>query len=765
MNPYSLRSLFCALTLAVTALSGTVAHAEDTGTAPAASTTVTPPAAPAEAAQRLIGRLLPQRTSGFVCEVIPSTGDRDLFEIEAVNGKIVLRGNRAVSIASAFHHYLKHVARCHLSWCGDQLGLPDPLPAPTAKIRLESPYRHGFCFNYCTFNYTMAWWDWPRWEREIDFMAANGVDMPLAIIGAEELWMNFLQRFGYTGEEAKRFVSGPGYTAWWLMGNLEGRGGPVTDEWIQSRTALQRRIVGRMRELGMHPVLPGFVGIVPTDLARKRPSVRLLEQGYWGGDQRPAVLHPDDPLFDEMGRAWYEELEKLYGRTDAFAGDLFHEGGKTHGIDVAAIAGKVQRLMLAHNPQAVWTIQGWSGNPRTDLLKGLNKEHALVIELCNEFFRNWKGSDGFHGTPWVFSTVTIYGGNTALHGRLQAVADNLGAALKSLTPPCGLGMTWEGIESNPVVNDFLWEMRWCQAPPPLEAWVEEYAVRRYGADTPAVREAWRKILGTAYGVYPDHRRPTESVFCARPTLDVRKASPFAASITVHYDQREFRDAVRLLLAAAPQCRNNPAYRFDMVDLTRQFMANAAQIPYREMTAAFKRKDKPAFEKAAAEFLTMLDDQDRLLGCDAIFLLGRWLDDAWRLGPTPEQAAQNERNARLLITTWMQERSGLADYAWREWNGLLRRFYRPRWEAFILDLRNQLNGAKPARPDYYAMEAEWAARGWEKDAYPTRPQGDPAAIAGELLAKWGPMLDDARRYTPPGAGPGAGKKAESATDAR
>ena len=29
-----------------------------------------------------------------------------------------------------------------------------------------------------------AWWDWERWEREVDWMALNGINLPLAFTGA-----------------------------------------------------------------------------------------------------------------------------------------------------------------------------------------------------------------------------------------------------------------------------------------------------------------------------------------------------------------------------------------------------------------------------------------------------------------------------------------------------------------------------------------------------------------------------------------------------
>ena len=92
-------------------------------------------------------------------------------------------------MCSGFNWYLKHVAKCHISWNGDQLNPAKPLAKVEKTIRRVTPYKYGFYFNYCTFNYTMAWWDWDRWEREIDYMALSGINMPLAIVGSEAFWL------------------------------------------------------------------------------------------------------------------------------------------------------------------------------------------------------------------------------------------------------------------------------------------------------------------------------------------------------------------------------------------------------------------------------------------------------------------------------------------------------------------------------------------------------------------------------------------------
>ena len=694
-----------------------------------------------KAAQSLTRRLIPKHAYNFSFKNMPKEAGCDVFEISKGQGNtILIRGSSTIAMTSGFHWYLKHVVKCHVSWCGDQLNLPDRLKPPKETIRRDTRYEHGFYLNYCTFNYTMAWWDWERWEREIDYMALCGIDMPLAIVGSEALWVNVLKRFGYTHDEAKGFVCGPAYTAWMMMGNLEERGGPITDEWMNDKVALQNKILSRMHEFGMKPALPGFVGLVPTSFSKKNPGNKTLPQGNWVGcvKERPHVLHPDAALFDQFAKAWYEELEKLYGKADAFAGDLFHEGGKSHGIDVQAYAKQVQSYMLEHNPKSIWTLQGWQGNPEEKLLSSLKKDNTLVVELCCEYYRNWETTTGFYGYPWTFSTIIMYGGNIGLHGRLKAISQNLNDALASRNPPIALGATWESIEINPVIMDFIWDMRWRDKCPDIYEWLADYTTRRYGVDVPKLKEAWKKLLDSGYGSN-GHRRPQEPVFCAKPSLTVKSASPWGSS-QIHYDQRILRDAAKLLLEAEAEAGDSRPYKFDVLDVTRQFLSNAGQVAYSEMVAAFTKKDTEAFDEASSTFLEMMKDQDDLLASEELYLLGRWLNDARRIAPNHHQANQNERNARLLITVWNEEDSQLRDYAWKEWNGLLARFYIPRWSIYIKSLREQLNGKKGDPIDLYPFEVKWARQYSQEDRYPHKATGDPVEKSKHILNKWSPWLD-------------------------
>jgi alpha-N-acetylglucosaminidase len=64
------------------------------------------------------------------------------------------------------------------------------------------------------------------------------VNLMLAIGGTEIIWQKTLQQFGFAEKEILNFIPGPAYTTGWLMGNLEGWGGPVTGDVITRQSTI-----------------------------------------------------------------------------------------------------------------------------------------------------------------------------------------------------------------------------------------------------------------------------------------------------------------------------------------------------------------------------------------------------------------------------------------------------------------------------------------------------------------------------------------------
>jgi alpha-N-acetylglucosaminidase len=108
-------------------------------------------------AMALIERIVGESARQFEIEYIEKADDKDVFELASKDGKIVLRGNDGVSVASALNHYLKHYCQVEISWNTPKVTLPKELPEVKEKVRKVSPYRYRYYLNYCTFNYTMAW--------------------------------------------------------------------------------------------------------------------------------------------------------------------------------------------------------------------------------------------------------------------------------------------------------------------------------------------------------------------------------------------------------------------------------------------------------------------------------------------------------------------------------------------------------------------------------------------------------------------------------
>src|SRR4029077_18910589 len=179
--------------------------------------------------------------------------------------------------------YLKYVAQVQISTAGDQLGTWRDFPLPVTAIEMETPYAYRYALNENVDGYTSPYWDWARWEREIDVLALSGINAVLIERGADMVLYETFRDFGYSDGEIRGWIAQPAHQNWQLMGNLCCFNGPISAALLGKRVAAARRIVARLRELGIVPVLPGFYGIVPADFQRRFPAAHVIPQGEWAG--------------------------------------------------------------------------------------------------------------------------------------------------------------------------------------------------------------------------------------------------------------------------------------------------------------------------------------------------------------------------------------------------------------------------------------------------------------------------------------------------
>ena len=687
----------------------------------------------------LLERIDPGASKKFIIQV--KKGSSDFFELDQKGDKVVIRGNNYVNIATGLNWYLKYYAGIHLSWNGMTAELPESLPKVSTPVRKETNLSLRYDFNYCTYSYTMAFWDWERWEKEIDWMALHGINLPLAVVGQECVWKNMLEKLGYTKEEINKFIAGPAFLAWWAMNNLEGWGGPNPDSWYTQQEALQKKILKRMREYGIEPVFPGYSGMVPHD-ANKKLGLNVTEPALWNGFTRPAFLLPTDSRFNEIASLYYKELEKLFGKANYYSMDPFHELEDAGSVDFDAAGKAVLKAMKDVNPKATWVIQGWTENPRPEMIKNLNNGDILILDLFSEcrpmwgIPSIWKREKGYEQHDWLFCMIENFGGNVGLHGRMDQLLNNfyltknnpLAAHLK------GIGLTMEGSENNPVMFELMCELPWRPEKFTKEEWLKDYLFARYGVRDEKITQAW-SIL--ADGIYNcpfgnNQQGPHESIFCGRPGLNNFQASSWS-KMQNYYDPTSTEAAARLMLEVADKYKGNNNFEYDLVDIVRQSLSDRGRIVYNQTIADFKSFDKKSFAAHSQEFLNILLAQDRLLGTRSEFRVGRWIEQARNLGTTPEEKDLYEWNARVQITTWgnrvCANDGGLRDYAHKEWNGLLKDFYYKRWAAYWQTLQDVLDGKPMVELDYYAMEEPWTLA---HNPYASQPEGDCVSVAKEVF---------------------------------
>ena len=738
----------------------------------------------------LLERIDKGASTKFKTELVKS--DKDFFELDQKGQKVVVRGNTWVNIASGINWYLKYYAGIHLSWNQMQAKLPAVLPAVMKKERHETDLTLRYDFNYCTFSYSMAFWDWKRWEQEIDWMALHGVNLPLAIVGEECVWRNMLLKLGYTEEEVGKFIAGPAFLAWWEMNNLEGWGGPLPLSWYSRQEKLQKQILARMRQLGMHPVLPGYSGMVPHD-AKARLGLNVADAGLWNGFQRPANLLPTDPRFAEIAKLYFDELTKLFGKADYYSMDPFHESNDDASIDYAKAGEAMMQAMKRVNPKAVWVIQGWTENPRPQMVDGMKTGDLLVLDLfseCRPMFgipSIWKREEGYKQHNWLFCLLENFGANVGLHGRMDQLLDNFyrsqesgvrsqentpvtdsslqGNLLSSdsslLTPPKGIGFTMEGSENNPIMFELMSELPWRPEKFKKEDWVRQYVRARYGVEDPMIERAWLLLARTIYNCPAGNNQqgPHESIFCGRPSLNNFQASSWS-KMKNYYDPYSTYEAALMMNSVAEKYRGNNNFEYDLVDITRQALADQARLQYQRTIADYKAFASKEFESDYRRFLLMLLSQDKLLGTRPEFRLGHWTQAARDCGATPQEQDLYEWNARVQITTWgnryCADTGGLRDYAHKEWQGLLKDFYYVRWKTYFDALADQMKAQQKPQPDllgggpnatktaaelfqmalpqeitldYYAIEEPWTL---QHNPYTVASEGSPVDVAKEVM---------------------------------
>lgn len=688
-------------------------------------------------AMGLAKRILGTQAQHFVFR---KTADSlDTFTLESSGAKIVISANNANSMAMALNYYLKNYCHTAISWYKDDpIEIPAKLPAVSGKVTVKARLPMRFFLNYCTYGYSMPWWTWREWEHMIDWMALNGVNMPLALTGQESTWYNVWRKFGLSDEDIRSFFSGPAYLGWHRMCNFDSFMGPLPKDWMNRQQALQKRILAREREFNMTPVLSGFAGHIPGKLIEKIPGLKYTDVSYWGHFNNPEryrchFLFATDPMYAKIQRAFIEEQTRMYGTDHLYCIDPFNEvDPPTFNCDsLSMLSRSIYESLAAADKQAKWLqmswtykyMPGWTGKRLKALFRGVPQDKLIMLDYWCENVQMWKTTEAFYGQPFVWCYLNNFGGRNRLVAPTDRIYHYIDTTYAQAGPGFkGVGATLEALDVNQFAFGMLFDKAWT-IPGSLTDWRNSLADQRMG-----------RIDSTARQVYNDYctqvldvPRPYNYTFVeSRPGMGKRdKCTP----------TREAQNEIWHRLMQLQSDRDG--FKMDLVNVGRQCLEEHFYVLWRKFRVAYDVYDLQGMKNIGKEMKEVLRDEAALTACHPTFSLKRWIDDARRWGRTPEEKNYYERNARRILTLWNNNLSGLNDYAGRPWDGLLLSFYLPRWSMYIDQAISCREQGKDFSDDEFAKTCyQFEEKFCELQvpiAYPQKQ--DAVALSRQLYAKY------------------------------
>ncbi|XP_052826472.1 alpha-N-acetylglucosaminidase isoform X2 [Octopus bimaculoides] len=613
---------------------------------------------------------------------------------------------------------------------------------------MKSKDRFRYYQNVCTVSYSFAWFNWTQWETHIDWMALHGINFPLAFTGQEAIFQRVLIKLGFSQADIDGFLGGPAFLAWSRMGNIQGWGGPLPQTWINDQLALQHRILDRMRKLGMIPILAGFGGHMPASITKLYPNTTVTKSPNWSRFKPPYtgiyIIDFQDPMFNTIGKMLIEETISEFGTNHVYAAGTFNEmRPKSSDPSYLKKSGAaIYNSLIAADPKAIWLMQGWlfqDANfwkpPQAKaLLTSVPQGRMIVLDLFAEVSPMWKRLDFFYGQPFIWCMLHNFGGTMDLYGDLESV--NVGprnARSPANSSMIGTGLSPEGIFQNYVMYEFLLDksVSMDSSVQNISKWISGYVSRRYGTTNQLIDSGWQLLRKSVYNC-TDHQRHHRNLgIVRRPTLHKKDRLWYKPEVLYKaWDH----------FVGSSMSMDSSLFRYDLVDVTRNSLQILHYFLYKKMVENYITRDLNAFTGTSQSLLSLLLDLDTLLLSDPHFLLGKWLEDAKSLGYIDQEKKLYEYNARNQVTLWGPD-GEIVDYASKQWSGLLKNYYYPRWKLFVDMLKADLTNTtsfSQAKYDQQVLETVEKPFTFDRSTFPTEPQGDSLKLVRNLYTKYRPI---------------------------
>ena len=260
-------------------------------------------------------------------------------------------------------------------------------------------------------------------------------------------------------------------------------------------------------------------------------------------------------------------------------------------------------------------------------------------------------------------------------------------------------------------------------------WIDKLADRHIGREDPAARALWQEII---MNIAPQYTGTGVS-------MNGHPKFGRYWKWTVKYPDIKGRTPVmdhawRQMLELGS---DRYEYRCDLVNLGRQALGDYFDVLKDSLEAACNRRDVARMKELKAEMGEVMDDCDALLACVPEFDLHRWNEDARTWGRSTEEKDYYERCARVILSIWGNS-GNLVDYANRQWAGLVKSYYKPRWMMFCDDMIAAVEDGSDFNTGNFDAKLKYHEINWTEPAFTKidyNAPGDPVELSRKLIAKY------------------------------
>lgn len=164
---------------------------------------------------------------------------------------------------------------------------------------------------------------------------------------------------------------------------------------------------------------------------------------------------------------------------------------------------------------------------------------------------------------------------------------------------------------------------------------------------------------------------------ALPLLSLSQFDDFPLNFQSWYSIKSIENIAKTI-SNAYHTATSQLYYYDTIDIFRQYLQNLAEYHYIEILDGYNKSSVEKVKYHSNIFLGIFLDMDKILAKNKNVLFGNWLKGASQYGEQVVYGACNQ------VTLW-GPKGEIANYAMKQWAGLMKDYVHARWNFFLKKL--------------------------------------------------------------------------------